>query len=178
MLNYIQSLLIILIAHISFGRCSERDCNIYGTTHNNIIMPDGYRDGMTLNVRGRPNSNRTETDGKWGINFYRYDQNKPPNRNQDSIFIWMVRMDLNLIITEAHENGSWIDVKHNYNNFPFTVGRDFTLEIDIEKDRFAIYVNGKFHDEYRSSLGPLESYNSLKLWGTGTAVYNWWCLKQ
>jgi hypothetical protein len=51
-------------------------------------------------------------------------------------------MDLNLIITEAYKNGSWVGVKHNHNNFSFTVGRDFTLEIDSERDRFAIYVNG------------------------------------
>jgi hypothetical protein len=140
-------------------------------------MTDGYRDGMTLNIRGRPNNNRTEADGKWGLSFYRYDPNRLPNRYQDSIFVWIVRMDLNLIITKANKNGSWVGVNHNYNNFPFTVGKDFTLEIDIEKHRFAIYVNGKFHDEYRSSLGPLESYNGLNLWETDTQVYKSWCLK-
>ncbi len=178
MLNFIQSLLIILTALISFGRCSECDCIIGGIGGNNVRVPGGYRDGMTLKIRGRPNNNRTEADGKWGLSFFRYDPNRPSNRYPDSIFVWEVRMDLRLIITEANKNGSWVGVKHNFNNFPFTVGKDFTLEIDIEKDRFAIYVNSKFHDEYRSSLGPLETYNGLQLWGTDTRVYKPWCLKQ
>jgi hypothetical protein len=178
MLNLTQSLLIILTALISFGRCSEYNCNIGGIGRNNIVMVDGYGDGMTLNIRGRPNNNRTEADGKWGLSLYRYDPNRPPNRYQDSIFVWEVRMDLNLIITEPYKNGFWVGVKNNHNNFPFTVGKDFTLEIDIEKHRFAIYVNGKFYDEYRSSLGSLESYNGLNLWGTDTQVYKSWCFKQ
>ncbi len=64
MLNFIQSLLIILIALISFGRCSELNRNIGGIGRNNIFMLYVYRNVMTLNIRGRPNNNRAEADGK------------------------------------------------------------------------------------------------------------------
>jgi len=168
------NLLIILIAALRTGQCNQCNCIVGGYGKNDVQVPGGFREGMTFYLTGRPNYNNRENVSKRGFNFYRFDRSNLGYK--ETGLTWVTRMGLKLIITECYKSG-WVGIKHNYNNFPFTVGKDFTIEVRIEKDRFLFYINGRYHDEYGRLVGPLESYNAIQLFTTDTEIFKSWCLK-
>lgn len=117
-------------------------------------IPGGIYDGKMIEIKGRIPYGADRI----GINLVTgFDP------NSDKALHLSIRFDQNCVVRNHQEYGQW-GREERLGVFPFSIGRDFTMMIAVERNNYRIAVNNQHCWDFRHRL-PFERVKSLAMDG-------------